>query len=388
MTITFFSNFFNHHQKPICDLLYQRLGDKFCFVSTMPMPESFASSGYADYSNIDYNLLSYDTEENHAKAKLLGFQSDIVMFGTSAPLEFLKDRFLANKHTFRYSERIFKKGNYQKFDYRVIIGLLKSHTRFRNKNVYMLCASAFTANDFKIVGAYPNKLFKWGYFTKVEKINVEEIIKNKSKKKIKILYVSRLIKWKHPELAIQMAKELRLRNISFELQIIGTGPMSDWLKAEVDKNNLNSQVTFLGNLPNIKVIEKMRGSHIFIFTSDRNEGWGAVLNEAMSNGCSVVVSNRIGSSPYLINNGKNGLVFKSGDSMDLTDKVERLILDLDLRNELARNAYKTMSEIWSPKNATDNFLLLCQSLIKNEKIKINEGPCTIASPTSINWYKD
>jgi glycosyltransferase involved in cell wall biosynthesis len=45
---------------------------------------------------------------------------------------------------------------------------------------------------------------------------------------------------------------------------------------------------------------------VFIFTSDRNEGWGAVLNEAMGSGCAVVAADLIGSVPYLIEHKKMG----------------------------------------------------------------------------------
>ncbi len=46
--------------------------------------------------------------------------------------------------------------------------LLLNHSRYRNKNVYMLCASAYTSADFSLVGAYRNKSYKWGYFPEVK----------------------------------------------------------------------------------------------------------------------------------------------------------------------------------------------------------------------------
>lgn len=77
--------------------------------------------------------------------------------------------------------------------------------------------------------------------------------------------------------------------------------------------NVGDCVSLIGNMPNDEILALMQKSHIFIFTSDRNEGWGAVLNEAMSNGCAVVASNMIGAAPYLIKQGENGYIFKSGD---------------------------------------------------------------------------
>lgn len=56
----------------------------------------------------------------------------------------------------------------------------------------------------------------------------------------------------------------------------------------------------------------MRESHIFIFTSDRGEGWGVVLSEAMANGCTVVASNKIGAAPFLVKHKKMACYFNLG----------------------------------------------------------------------------
>ena len=36
------------------------------------------------------------------------------------------------------------------------------------------------------------------------------------------------------------------------------------------------------------------------------EGWGAVVNEAMNSGCAVVADHMIGAAPWLIRQGENG----------------------------------------------------------------------------------
>ena len=69
----------------------------------------------------------------------------------------------------------------------------------------------------------------------------------------------------------------------------------------------------------------MRVSHNFIFTSDRGEGWGVVLSEAMANGCTVVASNKIGAAPFLVKHKKNGLLFQSGSIKSLYKAVKFII---------------------------------------------------------------
>ena len=70
-------------------------------------------------------------------------------------------------------------------------------------------ALAFTANDLDLVCAYPQKKFKWGYFTAVEKLDIDHIIDQKPTNCIEIIWTGRFLDWKHPELAVQMAYELK-----------------------------------------------------------------------------------------------------------------------------------------------------------------------------------
>jgi glycosyltransferase involved in cell wall biosynthesis len=118
-----------------------------------------------------------------------------------------------------------------------------------------------------------------------------------------------------------------------------------------------------------------------LFTSDRNEGWGAVLNESMANGCAVVASNLIGSVPFLVKDGENGLIFQSEDIDSLYQKVKSLLDNAELRAMLSQNAQRTMQEIWSPQNAAIRFLHLVEALQNGEDTPFIEGPCSKALPT-------
>ena len=111
MKITFFSNFFNHHQQEISEEFIKQ-GVEYVFVATEPIPEERTKLGYEDMNKkYPFILTTYDSEENYQKALKLAVESDVVIFG-SAPEIFIKERIKHNKTTFRYSERIFKKGRY------------------------------------------------------------------------------------------------------------------------------------------------------------------------------------------------------------------------------------------------------------------------------------
>ena len=384
MKITFFSNFLNHHQIPFCDEMVKYLGTEFTFVSTEKVPRERLQIGYKDCTGYDYNLTSYTSEGNYHKALQLGVNSDIVITG-SAPDIFVLERMRQNKHTFRYAERLLKRGNWQLLDPRELFSLLRFHTRYRKKNLYMLCASAYTANDLNWVFAYPKKKYKWGYFPAVKELDIEQTIARKPIGLIEIIWVGRFIDWKHPELAVQLAFELKKKGYEFRLNMIGAGKLQDSTHKLIHKLDLANHVSILGGIPNSEVIEYLQHSHIFIFTSDRNEGWGAVLNAAMSSGCAVVTSHAIGSVPFLISHQQNGLIFESGSLTDLLKQAERLILNKTLRERLSKNAYHTIITDWNPKKAVANFICLAKSILEKQIMTIESGPCS-AAENIINKY--
>ena len=129
---------------------------------------------------------------------------------------------------------------------------------------------------------------------------------------------------------------------------------------------------------------------IFIFTSDRKEGWGAVANEAMTNGAVIVASANIGSVPYLIEDKKTGLIFHSPSMSssfnhpdkksldDLCQKIEWLIDNPTKRQEIAQNAFKKMHEIFSPQVAAKRLILLIESLTTGKDTPFLSGPCSKA----------
>ncbi len=387
MKVTMFSNFLMHHQSPFCDEMYKHLKEDFTFVSTEQMPDSFIQMGYPDCSSYVYNLNSYIDDTHFKRALKLGFDSDIVITG-SAPEVFIKERIRLNKHTFRYSERLLKKGDWQLFSPHILSSLLRSHAMHRNKNLYMLCSSAYLANDLTKVFAYPKKMYKWGYFTAVSELDIQLLLSQKPSEKINMLWTGRFIKWKHPELAIQLAYELKKKGYNFNLYMIGNGDLIDSARELIKKMDLHKHITLIGNLPNSEVCQYMKNANIFLFTSDRNEGWGAVLNEAMSNGCAVVASDAIGAVPFLIDYQKNGMIYKSGSLKSILQQTEKLFANKLLREELGTNAYKILKNVWSPENAAKNFLLLAKSKLSAEKLIIDGGPCSIAEKTiTASLYK-
>lgn len=177
-----------------------------------------------------------------------------------------------------------------------------------------------------------------------------------------------------------MAARLKSKGYHFVLDMYGSGEELEATKDLVKQLEVEDVVNFKGNMPNEDILKAMQQHEIFLFTSDKNEGWGAVTNEAMSNGCAIVASDTIGSIPFLVKNGENGCIFKSCDLNSLCEKVEWLLDNPNRRYEIAKSAYYTMRDVWSPQSAAQKFVKLVEDLQNGRDTSIVEGPCSKAYP--------
>jgi glycosyltransferase involved in cell wall biosynthesis len=383
MKITFYSNFLNHHQLPFCKEMYECIGEDFKFVATEPVPEERLNMGYHDMSTqYPFALNTYSSKKAYEEAIKLGNESDVVIIGSASKL-FIENRLKANKLTFYYMERIFKKGRHRILNPKTLSYLLLNHSRHRSKNLYILCASAYTSADFSLVRAYRNKAYKWGYFPEVKKHDLNELMSLKKQNKIpKLLWVGRFLDRKHPDDAVKLGKMLKDNGYKFDLDIIGTGPMASQIKNMIVSNNLQNEVKLLGSMKPEQVREHMEKANIFLFTSDFNEGWGAVLNESMNSGCGIVASHAIGSVPFLLKNKINGLIYKNGDINHLYQNVKYLLDNEKGCYQMGINAYNTLHESWNAKEAAKRVIKLSEGLLNGNVPVFKDGPCSIAENIS------
>lgn len=368
MKIVFLTNYFNHHQKPFSDEMYRLIGHDYTFVETSQMPEFRRYLGYAEVEYPDYVVKFSDYNENLQK---IVDDADVVIFG-SAPEYMLKTRKRTNKIIFRYSERPLKKKiSIFKYIYYFIKWNILSPL---GKPIYMMCASAYTSSDFHKFLLFYGKCYKWGYFPKISNYsNINTLIE--SKQRNSLLWVGRLIDWKHPEIVVQLAAILKKEKIAFTMNIIGTGEMQEKIQQMIKDLNLGDDVHFLGPKSPEKVKEYMEKSEIFISTSDRNEGWGAVINEAMGAACATISARTVGAAPFLIKHKENGFMYDKFN--DLVEYVQECLKYSALRNRISQNAYKTMFNEWSPRVAAERFLVFSENIIKYGHCdEFDSGPCS------------
>lgn len=377
MTFTFVSNYINHHQIPLCDALYERLGRGFAFIQTMPMEAERVEMGWGVAENeIPYVMCLYEDEYECLKRIM---ESDVVLFGWTGREDIVTPRLQSGKTTLRVSERLYREGQWKAVSPRGLIAKYREHIRYRKENVCMLCAGAYAASDFHLIGAYPDKLFKWGYFTKLRTYGDGAFAAMKQKEgPLQIVWAGRFIPLKHPEYAVRLGAALQKNGHAFRIHMLGGGEMEAALKQEIRREGLSESFVFYGYTGPEQVRDVMEKCHIHLFTSNHLEGWGAVVNEGMNSGCVEVVDARVGAAPFLIRHGENGLLYQSGSY----DEMEALVFDLfenwEARRAMGRAAYETIRDMWNAEHAAAALLQFSDRLRQGKIVPEKEGPLSPA----------
>lgn len=387
MTVTFFWNYLNHHQVFIADAMYNLLGGNFRFVATLPRSEKELKGGM-DYSNRPYCILAGESEEAHRQAVMYAESADVCVFGAcSQEYAVIRAKKNPNGLSFECGERWLKRGLLNVLSPVLRQWWMNYMRYYRKANFYKLCCSSFTAGDDEKLHAYKGRHFKWGYFTKVEENFVEASDADVSTKgKVHILWCARFLLLKHPELVIELAARLKKDGYDVAIDMYGDEPSTPSkntyprkkMLTLIDKLNVADIVTLKGNRPNSEILKAMQEGDIFLFTSDRLEGWGAVANEAMSNGCVLVASDAIGSTKYLVKHKKTGMIFRSCDLDSLYEQVKYLLDNPDVRKQIAKAGRESMVKLWSPANAAKSLLQLIEDIQAGRESSVEEGPCSKA----------
>jgi glycosyltransferase involved in cell wall biosynthesis len=105
------------------------------------------------------------------------------------------------------------------------------------------------------------------------------------------------------------------------------------LEEEARALNISSRVKFLGYQSQQQVRKLLKQADLFVMSSFA-EGVPVVLMEAMAAGIPVIAT-RIAGIPELVRDGHSGLLVAPGDAKEMTNAVDRLLGDAELRNRFA-----------------------------------------------------
>jgi len=136
---------------------------------------------------------------------------------------------------------------------------------------------------------------------------------------------------KGQDILIEALSIVKGRSMPFTCRLVGDGPSRPFLEKMVTDLELAGEVGFTGITSD--VAGRLAQADLFVLPS-RYEGFGIVILEAMASGLPVIVSNIEGPAE-VVEDGKSGLHFQSGNACDLADKIETLLSNQEMQKRFA-----------------------------------------------------
>lgn len=177
-----------------------------------------------------------------------------------------------------------------------------------------------------------------------------------------LMFVGRHMPNKGPQLFIEALGRLRDMGVPFRAELLSSGPMRPRLEGRTRALRLEGSVVFRGHVAD--VAEEMRRADVIVRPSF-SEGMPLSLLEAMATRVSLVVSDIAGNND-LIRDGENGLLFTSGDTGALVEKMRRLIDSPELRRSLAGAAWKEAQQYTWERTAAGTLESLRRAAAQHE----------------------
>lgn len=177
-----------------------------------------------------------------------------------------------------------------------------------------------------------------------------------------LLYVGRLHPSKGIEILIHAFSQIVMKHPNVHLDIIGQGPSLNELLELSKSLGISNKVIFLGEKNKETVLRAYKKSYCTIIPS-QSEAFGFTVIEAMSVGTCVIGANNTGIKEIILHE-ETGLLFETGNSNDLAQKLEKLLMNENYRNSLAMCGYKRFLNYYETSHAINRDSTFFRSLLK------------------------
>lgn len=179
-------------------------------------------------------------------------------------------------------------------------------------------------------------------------------------KRVRFLFVGRLVGYKGCRYLIEALPKVR----DAELVIVGDGPLRSELVSQAEALGIADRVTFKSDLDDAAVQQELKACDVLVLPSiERNEAFGLVQIEAMAWGKPVINTDIPSGAPYVSLDHQTGLTVPPGDSQALSEAMQLLADDEELRSGYGAAARKRVKEHFSSEKMLEATYELYKSLL-------------------------
>jgi glycosyltransferase involved in cell wall biosynthesis len=240
------------------------------------------------------------------------------------------------------------------------------YMKFLEKTDKIILLSYDLLESSKILQKFRDKCEVISYGIDLEKFNnpnlekIENIKQKYNNKKI-LLFVGRLVFYKGIPYLVEAMKNVSNDAI---LLIVGDGPMEEEIKALIEKYNLENKVFMLGRASDDELISYFQACDIFVLPSILpSEAFGIVQLEAMSCEKPVINMRLNNGVNYVSINNETGLTVEPANASQLSDAINLLVQDENLRIKLGKNARARVEEKFDIKKIKEKYIQFYENFI-------------------------
>ena len=239
---------------------------------------------------------------------------------------------------------------------------------YRKNNIYkdmvnyIVTPSKFYKMQFIKDGYDEKKVIAIHNFINVDEYNLETKNENYA------LYSGRLSKEKGIINLVEAFKKLledkEINNIdNIKLYIAGDGPCKEEIEKYINDNNLKEKIILLGYLKQDDLKEYTRNASFTVVPSIWYENCPYSILETQAIGKAIIGAN-IGGIPELVQNEKNGFIYKYDDVNELKEKMKKLFNDKNLADEFGKEAQKNAKNDYDEEEYYKKIINLYNKAIK------------------------
>lgn len=176
-----------------------------------------------------------------------------------------------------------------------------------------------------------------------------------------IATTARLVAWKGVDGIIRALAILKKKFPDARLIVAGDGPEMENLKKVAVDNNVSDSVTFLGNISRAETWQLRKNSEVYVLNSTY-EGLPHTALTSFAAEIPMVATNIPGTNEAVYNE-KTGLLVEAGDDAGLAHAIERLFMDKNLAEKLAKGGTELLKEKFSWETHVSTLTKIFESVI-------------------------